>query len=127
MKSRSVLIVDDNENVRSALRRFIENGRSELHVVGEAANGVEAIHEAKSLKPDIIFMDLFMPELNGADASFAIRQELPDTRIIAFTMGAELLGERLAKSLGVDVVISKSGGATALIEALQDILSRNPS
>ena len=68
-----------------------------------------------------------MPELNGMDASFAIRRELTNTRIIAFTPGAELLGEKLAKTLGVDVVLSKSGGATDLIEALENILSRKPN
>lgn len=126
MGQKSVLIVDDNPTIRLALRRFIET-QTQLHVDGEASSGLEAIHRARQLKPDAILMDLVMPDLNGAEAAFAIRRELPQARIIVFSMAAEMLGGNMAKRLGVDVVVSKAGGSNALIDALQAVVSEKLS
>lgn len=79
-----VLIVDDHSVVRQGLRMFLEMD-PELEVVGEAETGAEGIREAHSLKPDVVLMDLLMPEMDGINATFAIRRELPDTEVIALT------------------------------------------
>jgi DNA-binding NarL/FixJ family response regulator len=126
LSQKSVLIVDDNPTVRLALRRFIEM-RTELHVDGEASSGLEAVNQARNLKPDAILMDLFMPDLSGAEAAFAIRRELPRVRIIIFSMAAEMLSDSMAKRLGVDVVVPKAGGSKALIDALQAVMSKKLS
>ena len=79
-----VLLADDHAVVREGLRTFLEL-QDGLEVVGEAANGVEAVEQARRLKPDVILMDLVMPELDGVGAMRALRQELPDSRAIVLT------------------------------------------
>lgn len=79
-----ILVVDDHSVVRQGLRMFL--GRDpDLEVVGEAANGVEALRAARLLKPDVVLMDLLMPIMDGIAATKALRQELPGTEIIALT------------------------------------------
>jgi two-component system, NarL family, response regulator LiaR len=79
-----ILIVDDHAVVRQGLRMFLGLDR-ELDVVGEAENGVEAIERARELRPDVVLMDLLMPEMDGIAATEAIRRVLPDTEVIALT------------------------------------------
>lgn len=79
-----VLIVDDHSVVRQGLQMFLEL-EPEIEVVGEARNGVEAVQMARKIKPDVVLMDLLMPEMNGVTATKMIRQELPDTEVIALT------------------------------------------
>jgi NarL family two-component system response regulator LiaR len=79
-----ILIADDHAVVRQGLRMFLKTDH-ELQVVGEAANGEEAINLARKLKPDVILMDLLMPVMDGIAATAAIRRELPDTEVIALT------------------------------------------
>lgn len=79
-----VLIVDDHPVVRKGLRALLgeENG---MQTVGEAANGIEAVEQARKLKPDVILMDLVMPEMNGIDAIRQITAEQPEARILVMT------------------------------------------
>jgi len=79
-----VLIADDHSVVRQGLRAFLEGDRG-LEIVGEARNGDEAVSQARHLRPDVILMDLLMPEMDGLAATRAIRQELPDTEVLALT------------------------------------------
>lgn len=79
-----VLIVDDHNVVREGLRMFLMRD-PELEVVGEAADGSEAIKQARLLQPDVVVMDLLMPNLDGLAAIAAIRKELPQTEVLAFT------------------------------------------
>jgi two-component system, NarL family, response regulator LiaR len=79
-----VLIVDDHSVVLEGLRMFLERD-PELTVVGEAADGAEAVRLAQQLHPDIVLMDLLMPVMDGIAATSVIRKELPDTEIIALT------------------------------------------
>jgi two-component system, NarL family, response regulator LiaR len=80
----NVLIVDDHNVVRRGLRMFLEDD-PELQIVGEARNGAEAVTQARTLKPDVILMDLVMPVMDGITAIGVIRGELPDTEVIALT------------------------------------------
>ena len=79
-----VLITDDHGVVRQGLRMFLSLD-PELEVVGEAANGEEALKMARELSPDVILMDLVMPVMDGISATGAIRSELPDVEVIALT------------------------------------------
>ena len=79
-----ILIVDDHSVVRQGLKMFLALD-PELEVVGEAANGVEALRLARELEPDVVLMDLLMPVMDGVAATAAIRHELPDTEVIALT------------------------------------------
>jgi two-component system, NarL family, response regulator LiaR len=80
----AVLIVDDHAVVREGLRTFLEL-QDGLKVVGEAADGLEGIEQARRLQPDVILMDLVMPKLDGVAAMRALREQAPDSRVIVLT------------------------------------------
>ncbi|MDH2328340.1 response regulator transcription factor [Cereibacter sp. SYSU M97828] len=80
-----ILIADDHQVVRSGLRAVLE-GHSGLTVVGEVADGQEAVAAALRLKPDVVILDYAMPVLNGVDATREIRQKLPRTEVLIFTL-----------------------------------------
>lgn len=81
-----IVIADDHAVVREGLRMFLSLDE-EFTVVGEAKTGSEAIELAHRLKPDVVFMDLIMPGVDGIAATAAIRQELPDVEVVAVTPG----------------------------------------
>lgn len=97
-----VLLVDDHSVVLEGLRMFL--GRDpELTVVGEAANGQEAIELARQLRPDVVLMDLLMPVLDGIAATATIRKELPETEVVALTSvleSAAVVGAVKAGAIG---------------------------
>jgi two-component system, NarL family, response regulator LiaR len=79
-----ILIVDDHSVVREGLRMFLASD-SDLEVVGEAADGAEAVRMAELLSPDLVLMDLLMPVMDGITATAIIRQKMPDTEVVALT------------------------------------------
>jgi DNA-binding NarL/FixJ family response regulator len=79
-----LLIADDHAMVREGLRTFLRLS-SDLEIVGEAADGRQAIELAHLLRPDLVLMDLLMPELDGVAATAAIREELPGVRVLALS------------------------------------------
>lgn len=79
-----VLIVDDHGVVRQGLRMYL-NLDPEIEVVGEAANGEEAVQLAREYHPDVVLMDLLMPVMDGRLATQAIREEMPDVEVMALT------------------------------------------
>ena len=79
-----ILIADDHGIVRQGLKMYLQFD-PDLDVVGEASNGKEALELAAKLRPDIILMDILMPVMDGLQATVAIRQELPETEVIALT------------------------------------------
>jgi NarL family two-component system response regulator LiaR len=83
MKVR-LLITDDHDVVRQGLRLYMRRD-PEIEVVGEAADGEEALELARSLRPDVVLMDLLMPRMDGIAASEAIRAELPEVEVVALT------------------------------------------
>ena len=83
-----VLVVDDHTLFRKGIINLLQE-RSGIEVVGEAKGGREGIELAKQLRPDVILMDVQMPDCNGIEATEAIRQELPDARIIMLTVSEQ--------------------------------------
>ena len=79
-----VVIVDDQELMRTALRMMVES-QPDLRLVGEAADGIEALEVVRSRRVDVVLMDLRMPRLDGIAATAQITSELPHTRIVALT------------------------------------------
>jgi two-component system, NarL family, response regulator LiaR len=91
-----VLVVDDHAVVREGLRTFLEL-QDGIAVVGEAADGEEAVRQAEALKPDVIVMDLVMPRLDGVGAMRELRRRLPAARVIVLTSFVE--DERLLPAI----------------------------
>lgn len=117
--AKLILIVDDNPIVRAALRLFIEN-HTRMRAC-EARDGAEAVDLAAVQKPDVVIMDLVMPNMNGLEAASAIRSRVPNAHMVVFTLHSDVIGKGLAKAIGVDVVVPKSEGAMGLIKALEAI------
>jgi two-component system, NarL family, response regulator LiaR len=113
-----VLIVDDHEVVRQGLRMFLRLD-PELEIVGEAADGAAAIHQARETQPDVILMDLLMPGTDGITATAAIRGEQPETEVIALTSVLEddkIIGAIRAGAIGY---LLKDTGAQELCRAIK--------
>lgn len=79
-----VMVVDDHKVVRQGLRLFLHSDQ-ELTIIGEAANGAEAVELARKLRPDVVLMDILMPVMNGIAATEAIRSALPEIEVLALT------------------------------------------
>jgi class 3 adenylate cyclase len=105
-----VLLVDDYEVVRRGLRGFLELV-PELEIVGEASNGVEAVEAAFRLEPDVVLMDLVMPQMDGPAAIGAIRERQPHVACVALTSFAE--PERIGRAVDAGAVSSLMKDAEA--------------
>jgi NarL family two-component system response regulator LiaR len=113
-----VLLVDDHSVVLQGLRLFLKYD-PELEVVGEAADGAEALSKARELTPDVVLMDLLMPGMDGITATAMIRRELPDTEILALTSvleDASVVGAVRAGAIGY---LLKDTKAEALCQAIK--------
>jgi DNA-binding NarL/FixJ family response regulator len=119
--SKSILIVDDSEAVRNITRLFLES-QADLNVCGEAVDGVDGIEKAKTLKPDVILLDLAMPRMNGVEAASIIKRTLPNVRIIMFTLYLESVGKALASKVGVDAILSKPDGGWRMLDCIRSVL-----
>jgi NarL family two-component system response regulator LiaR len=118
MMSIRILIVDDHGVVRQGIRMYLSLD-PELEVVGEATNGVEAVNLARQLKPDVVLMDLLMPEMDGIAATAAIRHELPDTEVIALTSVLEDQAIYRAMRAGAIGYLLKNTKADELVQAIK--------
>jgi len=85
-----IFIADDHRIVRDGLRSLIER-ENDLELVGMATNGRQALQMTRKLKPDVVIMDISMPDLNGIDATSQIVDEVPDVKVIALSMHSEKL------------------------------------
>src|ERR1700730_7917655 len=115
-----ILVIDDGDSVRDIIRIFLE--REGFEVCGEAADGVEAIEQAKKLKPDLIVLDLAMPRMNGVEAASILKQTMPDVPIVLLTLYQKLLGPSLASAIGVKAVIDKTAGMDKLVACVHSLL-----
>lgn len=113
-----VLIVDDHEVVRRGLSVFL-SGYDDLELVGQAGDGVEALELSRQLRPDVVLMDLIMPDMDGSTATRLIRAELPDTRVVALTTfrDKELVHEML--TAGAAAFLYKDASVEELAEAIR--------
>jgi DNA-binding NarL/FixJ family response regulator len=80
-----ILLADDHKLIREGLRLLLEK-RGRITIVGEADNGISAVRMARDLKPDLVLMDIAMPDLNGIEATRRIRTEVPGVKVIALSM-----------------------------------------
>lgn len=118
LKQIKVLIVDDHDMLREGLAVFIE-AHSDLELVGEATTGAEAIRQCEILKPDIVLMDLIMPEMDGITAIQTIHKQMPEIKIIALTSFGEDDLVRSALRAGASGYLLKNVSADKLAEAIR--------
>lgn len=111
---RSILIVDDHEAIRRQLRCLFRP-HPEFAVCGEAVHGVDAIEMAQRLSPDLIILDLAMPEMNGLEAAAALKYILPAAPIFLLTVHYSRELELAALASGISAVFSKHDDLDALV------------
>jgi PAS domain S-box-containing protein len=112
-----VLLVDDHALVRSGLSSVLRY-HTELQVVGEAADGQEAVALAVALKPDVVVMDVNMPRMDGVEASKRIKRELPGTVVIGLSMHEGGHHESAMRDSGAAAYLTKDSAAERLIETI---------
>jgi two-component system response regulator NreC len=115
-----ILIVDDHEVVRAGLRMLLDSV-SDMEVVGEGATGEEGVRLAQELHPDVVVMDVSMPDMNGIEATEMIKQAMPDVQIIALTIheGQDYFFRML--QAGASGYVPKRAASNILIEAIQHV------
>ncbi|HUY79777.1 MAG TPA: response regulator transcription factor [Ktedonobacterales bacterium] len=117
-----VLLADDHTILRAGLRMML-NAQRDIEVIGEASDGRQAISEAQRLLPDVILMDITMPECNGIEATRQVKRLLPETRVLVLTMheNEEYLFQMLRA--GAAGYILKEAADTELITAIRIVYS----
>jgi DNA-binding NarL/FixJ family response regulator len=118
---KCILIVDDHPNVRKIIRDYLEN-ESSFEVCGEAVDGYDAIQKAKELNPDLIILDLSMPQMNGIEAARVLKKILPQTPIVMLTSHDPSTLGYDAHAAGIDAVVAKDGDMSLLMASLQSLL-----
>lgn len=120
MSKIRILIADDHRVVREGLAAILKS-RSDMDVVGEATNGFEVIEKAKALKPDVILMDISMPQMNGVEATRAIRKIFPEIGIVVLTMHDDEATIFDLVRAGVHGYLLKDSDSSEIIKGIQSI------
>lgn len=134
-----IMIADDHAVVRRGLRSILQIEK-DFQVVGEAANGAEAVEKAKRLKPDVVIMDLIMPEKSGVEATAAILAERSETRILLLTTfgtaddvakaleagAAGALMKTSDESELISSIRTVAAGGTAISDEIKRLIAENP-
>src|SRR5215831_3574943 len=120
MRKIRVLLADDHQLMRSGIRLMLER-EADLAVVGEASDGREAVALAKTLKPDVVVMDIGMPNLNGIEASLQMTQENPDVAVVIVSMHSDESYVLRALKAGARGYLLKDSAEADLIKAVHAV------
>jgi DNA-binding NarL/FixJ family response regulator len=119
----TLLIVDDDAGFRNSIRRVLERD-PDTEVIGEAADGKEAVRLALALHPGIVLMDIGMPEMNGLEALRLTKQASPDSKVIMVTIHDEEPYRAVAMAGGADGFVLKKALGTDLLPTIRRLTSR---
>lgn len=118
-----ILLVDDHAVVREGYRRLLER-RADLRIEAEAASAEEALQRLREIVPDLIILDLSLPNMGGIELTRRILQRQPDARILAFSMHRDPLFAAQAMRAGALGYVTKSSGTDVLIQAVYKVARR---
>ena len=116
----SVFLADDHTVVRDGLR-FLLDAQTDITVVGDAADGHEAVRRAVELRPDVVVMDIAMPRLNGIEATRQIRDDCPDVEIIILSMHVTAEHVYRALQAGAQGYLVKESAGAEVVEAVRAV------
>lgn len=115
-----VVLADDHRMMRDGLRALLE--RAGVEVVGEAATGHEALTEVRRLRPDVVVMDIGMPQLNGIDATKRLVAEMPGLKVLALSMNADQRYVLAMLEAGAMGYLLKNSASAELLAALEAVM-----
>ena len=116
----TVLLAEDHTVVREGLRKLL-NAECDIEVVGEAANGRQAVEMAVSLRPDVVVMDIAMPKLNGMVATRQILESLPDVKVLILSAHSDEAYVESTTAMGAAGYLIKQTSAHFLAEAIREV------
>lgn len=114
-----LLLADDHQIVRQGLRAILE-AEADFKLVGEASRGEEAIHLVEKLQPDVLILDLMLPDMNGLEVARQVTSKSPQTRIVVLSMHANEAYVVEALRAGATAYVLKESGAAELVQAIHD-------
>lgn len=117
-KTVKILLCDDNDNFRQLLTQYIK-AMPGVEVVGEAIDGVDVIDKTEMLDPDLVLMDLSMPNQSGLDATKTIKEKWPEKSVIILTLYEDSVYKELADEFNADGFIAKSSIKSQLPTVIQ--------
>jgi two-component system, NarL family, response regulator NreC len=120
MKKISVLIADDHSIVRDGLKSLL-NSQPDMEITGEASDGREALEKVKSLRPDVILLDIMMPFLSGLEIIHLIRGSVPETQVVVFSMHAKESYVQQVLTSGALGYVLKASPSTDILEAIRAV------
>ena len=126
MSTVEILIADDHELVRKGLISILTRSHPEWRVVGDVANGSDAIELGTALRPDVAILDLTMPDLSGWQVAERLLKSVPGIRIVILTMHAAAPILRRLRKAGVSAYLAKNEAPKMLVEAVERILAGEP-
>jgi PAS domain S-box-containing protein len=121
-KALTVLLVDDHAMMRQGLRSVLE-AHADIQIIGEAADGQEAVAMTDTLRPAVVVMDINMPRLNGIEATARIKGEHPDIRVIGLSVNAGPNNKEAMLKAGADMLLTKEAAVEELYRCIQSVVS----
>ena len=118
-RQRPVIVADDHRLIRSGLRTLLDS-YPDIHVIGEACNGEEAVEMAGRMRPDAVIMDVNMPRMNGIQATRAIKRDYPDIVVIGLSVYNDRQIEAMMTKAGATIMLNKGGHPEDLYLALRE-------
>lgn len=117
-KKITILVADDHAIVREGLRQIL-NSQEDMEVLGEAEDGLQAIEKAKTLNPNVLLLDIAMPNLNGLEAIALIKESLPDLKIVVLSMYANENYVQQVLNAGALGYVLKASHASDILQAIR--------
>ncbi len=122
MEKLKILLADDHDLICAGLAALIDR-EGDMEVVGQARNGNEAVQKAQELRPDLIIMDINMPEMGGIEAATQINEKCPDVRVLALSVHEDKYHLRKVLREGAAGYLPKRASVSELIQAIRTVAS----
>jgi DNA-binding NarL/FixJ family response regulator len=120
----NIVLADDHKIVRQGIKMLLLD-EADFQVVGEAADGIDAVREVERLRPDVLLVDLSMPGLNGIEVTNKVTRIAPKTNIVILSMHSDEAYVRQALEAGAKGYVVKENGVEHLIRAIREVIAGN--